>query len=329
MMNNAPRLPQWLGRLGLMLIAVGGSSVPVQATPAPPPPAVHSPVEQIQYAISPTGERIAIPESLATSNHQIDAAGNQVWFVPGQRPAGQRPQPEHEPSPPRDEPSDEVGTERVIDADERLKINNTATYPNGAVVEIRYKQNGVPRLCTGWIYDDNYVGTAGHCILSREGFWSTDITVYPGRNGTSLPYGSCGSVNMFVSDLWQRDRTANYDYGTIQLNCTVGTQTGTFGLNYTSGSWVNTSTTLQAYHGDKDGHTTQWYTIKSIMRDTGYLLFYQHDMTGGASGGPVFFYQSGCGHCVIAVNAQEYAAPTDNSGPKMNQGMFNFYNALR
>ncbi len=324
-------LPRRLGRRSFLLIAAMSGTMPVSATPDAPPPHTNQapPIEQPQYAVSPTGERVAIPDSLPHVQRQVDAQGNRMWFVPSQPPRGQPAHPGADPTQPPDPTSDEVGTERVIDTDERTRVNTTTTFPYRAVVQIRMKFNGRADGCTGWLYDDNYVATAGHCILSRAGYWATDIVVAPGRNGSSLPYGTCGSVNIFVSDLWLRDRSDNYDYGAIRLNCTVGNQTGTFGLNYSAGSWVNTSTTLLAYHGDKDGHTTQWSTVKPITGDTGYLLFYQHDTAGGASGAPVFFYQSGCGPCVIAVNAQEYAAPTDNSGPKMNQGMFNFYNALR
>lgn len=284
--------------------------------------------EQPKQAVSPTGEQIEISDSLANSQTTVDEKGNKIYYTPEKRGKAKADKPNKSSDRPDDPNASDPSPNRVIGGDERIKVGDTTKFPYSAIADIRFTQNGKSYSCTGWIYDDNYVATAGHCILSRDGYWSTNIVVYPGRNGSSKPYGSCGSVNIFVSDLWQRDRNSNYDYGTIRMDCTIGTKTGTLGLRYNSNSWVDRFTTLTGYHGDKDSHTTQWYTVKAITQDTGTQLFYQHDMTGGASGAPIYFTESGCGQCVIAVNASEYDNQ-DNSGPRMTQGMYNFYNSLR
>jgi V8-like Glu-specific endopeptidase len=180
-----------LGRLSFLLIAVLGGTMPVYATPTPAPRHTKPvpPIEQPRYAVSPTGERVAIPDSLLTAQHHVDVQGQRMWVVPGQPPRSTPTPSAQHGEQPADEAIDNVGIERVIEPEERAKVNTTTTHPSSAVVEIRYRQNGMSRVCTGWLYDDNYVATAGHCILSRDGFWSTNIISIPDGMGTPFPMG--------------------------------------------------------------------------------------------------------------------------------------------
>jgi len=59
-----------------------------------------------------------------------------------------------------------------------------------------------------------------------------------------------------------------------------------------------------------------------------YQLLFNTNSAQGGSGGPVYEYrdsnQPWCtGDCVPAINVGEYAPPTDNSGTRITQDVFN------
>ncbi|HEY0698974.1 MAG TPA: hypothetical protein VGD43_14330, partial [Micromonospora sp.] len=101
------------------------------------------------------------------------------------------------PSGSRDRAVDEgaPGTQSIIGADERYRINPTTGYPYRAVALITFSGG----RCTGWLYGPDVVGTAGHCVHSggSGGSWKTNVVVYPGYNGSGgAPYGSCTAKSL-------------------------------------------------------------------------------------------------------------------------------------
>src|SRR4051812_28625996 len=80
--------------------------------------------------------------------------------------------------------------ESVIGTDTRTLVSPTTTYPASATALISFSAG----RCTGWLINANTVVTAGHCVHPGGGgsFYPTSsYLIYPGRNGTSSPYGSC------------------------------------------------------------------------------------------------------------------------------------------
>lgn len=92
--------------------------------------------------------------------------------------------------------------ETVHGPDDRVRINNTATYPwrVHASLLITAADNSM-WIGTGWFIGPHTLMTAGHVVYiknsgvpGRDG-WVKNIQVMPGRNGSTLPYGSATSTN--------------------------------------------------------------------------------------------------------------------------------------
>lgn len=197
-------------------------------------------------------------------------------------------------------------TESIIGADQRVQVTGTTTYPARAVGLITRNGN---HHCTGWLIGKDTVLTAGHCVHSGAGgsFFS-GLRFFPGRNGTSSPYGSCtprsGGLTTFVG--WSRDGNEQHDAGIIKLSCTVGNTTGWFGFWWQSASLNGASTQIQGYPGDKP--QTQWRSNDFVRATETYQVFYNNDTVGGMSGSPVWQNRAAgssfcAGVCGMAIHA--------------------------
>jgi glutamyl endopeptidase len=226
-----------------------------------------------------------------------------------------------------------VGTESIIGADNRFRINPTTSFPARAVVLITFSAG----RCTGWMANSNTVITAGHCVHrgNNNGFYPTSsFRVYPGRNGTSSPFGSCTAKSLHTVNGWASSRNEQYDYGAIKLNC--GFEVGSFGFWWQSASLTGLFTRVSGYPGDKP--LTQWQSTNSVKATTTNQVFYQNDTVGGNSGGPVWQNRgstsSFCqGACVMAIHAYGLHGiiphSTNNHGTRITQAKFNNIMAWR
>ncbi|MBV9787234.1 MAG: serine protease [Chloroflexi bacterium] len=219
--------------------------------------------------------------------------------------------------PPATPDGQEVGITSVIGADNRVRITATTTYPYRAIAKITSSIGG----CTGWLIDANTVVTAGHCVHGGGG-WATNVRVYPGRNGTSTPYGSCGASRLFSVNGWTSDRDPAYDYGAIKLNCSIGNQTGWFGYRWQSASLNGQATNLAGYPGDKTANTL-WRDNDTVRSTATRRLYYANDTAGGQSGSPVWNNGANCSTCSIAVHAYGVGSNGYNGGTRITEAVFN------
>lgn len=221
----------------------------------------------------------------------------------------------------------DFGIESVIGTDQRTQVTNTTTYPYSAIVHITSSIGG----CTGWMISERTVATAGHCVHSggSGGSWASNVTVYPGRDGSSTPYGSCSATNLYSVTGWTQDRDWNYDYGAIRLDCTVGNQTGWIGF-HTAGSFVGTAENISGYAGDKP-YGTQWEHADQVRSESSQKIWYQNDTYGGQSGSPVYeTYDSDCGGpCAIGIHAYGSGGGSYNSGTRINSSVYNNLNSWK
>ncbi len=207
----------------------------------------------------------------------------------------------------------------VIGPDDRRRVNPTTVYPARATVLIT--SNG--GRCSGVMIGPDTVLTAGHCLHGGPGgSWSSNVAVYPGRNGNSAPFGSCLGRQLFSVLGWTRDGNPDYDYGAIKLNCAIGNTVGWFGFWWQSAMLTGTPAEIAGYPGER--RLEQWIGSDSVRRDTGLRVFYNTDTTPGNSGSGVYS-PAGSNHCrpgpcVHAVHA--YGSTSGNSGPRMTQAMF-------
>jgi glutamyl endopeptidase len=220
-----------------------------------------------------------------------------------------------------------IGIESIIGTDTRVRITPTTSYPARAVVLITMTGG----RCTGWLYGPDIVATAGHCVHSGGpgGKWSTSVRVYPGRNGTSSPFGSCTARTLYSVAGWVNSSYEQYDYGAIKLNCTIGNTVGWFGYWWQSASLTGLPVLISGYPGDKP--LTQWRSKDLIRVTQTRQVFYRNDTVGGMSGSPVYNnWASGspcAGHCAMAIHAYGLhgASPhsTSNHGTRIVQAVFN------
>ena len=214
-----------------------------------------------------------------------------------------------------------VLAETVHGPDNRVQITNTAVYPWRAHASLLITaRDGSQWIGTGWFIGPHTLMTAGHVVFinapdnpARHG-WVRSITVMPGRNGSSLPYGSVTSSNLRSVVGWTQHGDELYDYGAIILSSDLGLTTGWFGFGVYDDATLTSSTgNISGYPGDKpDG--TQWYDARKIASVGARKVFYDIDTFGGQSGSAVYRIVQGHRYGV-AVHA--YGGATTNSGTRI------------
>ena len=123
--------------------------------------------------------------------------------------------------------------ETVHGVDNRVQITATASYPwrVHASLLITAADNSM-WIGTGWFIGPHTLMTAGHVVHiknsgvpGRDG-WVKKIVVMPGRNGSTLPYGSVTSSTFRSVTGWTTSGDENYDYGAIILPVNTGNTVG-------------------------------------------------------------------------------------------------------
>jgi glutamyl endopeptidase len=225
------------------------------------------------------------------------------------------------------------GRETVIGPDSRARVKGTASFPARATALITFAQRRTSGyMCTGWFISSNTVVTAGHCVHSGgpNGVFSKNVKVFPGRNGSRAPFGSCTARKLFTVAAWTTSSDERYDYGAIKLNCNVGKTTGWYGFFSRSSSLNGHPSTVRGYPGDKP--LTQWKSNDQIRVLQQRQLFYRNDTLGGMSGSPVYEKRSAgsafcVGMCAMAVHAYGlHGSPphsTYNHGARITRAVFN------
>lgn len=222
------------------------------------------------------------------------------------------------------------GLETVIGVDDRVKITATAVYPwrVHCSLLITAADNSM-WIGTGWFNGPHSVITAGHVVFingsgvpGRDG-WVKSIKLMPGRNGSSLPYGSVTSSNFRSVLGWTRDRDQNYDYGAIILSTNLGNTTGWLGFGaYSDSDLTNSVGNLSGYPGDKPSGT-QWYHARKIVSVGSRKVYYDIDTFGGQSGSAVYRFING-GRYAVAIHAYGVGGGvTSNSGTRITTPVYN------
>ncbi|SFI83979.1 trypsin-like serine peptidase [Thermoflavimicrobium dichotomicum] len=221
----------------------------------------------------------------------------------------------------------DIGIRSVIGTDDRTRVTNTTTYPYSAIAHIESSIGG----CTGWMIGPRTLVTAGHCVYDPDTKqWATDVTVTPGRNGTSKPYGSAKDIEIFVSAGWGQNGDIGHDYAVIILDQEIGYATGWFGYRWTSSSLTGVAENISGYPGDKT-YGTQWQHADKIRKTETYRLYYANDTYGGQSGSPVYQkYEASCdGPCAIAIHTYGAGGTSYNSGTRITEEVFDTLNYLK
>jgi glutamyl endopeptidase len=217
--------------------------------------------------------------------------------------------------------------ETVHGVDNRVQITNTAIYPWRVHCSLLITAADNSKwIGTGWFIGPHTVMTAGHVVYiknsgvpGRDG-WVKNILVMPGRNGSSLPYGSVTSTSFRSVTGWTQSGSEYYDYGAIILPTNLGNTTGWFGFGvYSDSDLVASVGNISGYPGDKPAGT-QWYDYHKIASVNTRKVYYDIDTFGGQSGSSVYRIINGSRYG-IAIHA--YGGATTNSGTRIVTPVFN------
>ena len=216
--------------------------------------------------------------------------------------------------------------ETVHGPDDRIQITNTAIYPwrVHASLLITAADNSL-WIGTGWFIGPHTLMTAGHVVYiknsgvpGRDG-WVKSINVMPGRNGSSLPYGSVTSSNFRTVNGWANSGDENYDYGAIIIPTDLGSTVGWLGFGvWPDADLLSAVANISGYPGDKPAGT-QWYDHRTIASVNARKVFYDIDTAGGQSGSAAYRIINGVRYGV-AIHA--YGGATTNSGTRIIQPVY-------
>ena len=208
--------------------------------------------------------------------------------------------------------------EVIIGKDDRVQIKSTTVVPWKRICHLQIESaDGGRFLGTGALIGPRTVITAGHCVyMHSQGGWARSITVTPGRNADSKPFGSCKAVGLRSVRGWVSMRKSDYDYGAIILppDCLKMQPPSAFGFASYSDAFLNSKKlNLSGYPGDKPAGT-QWYHGRKAKTVKPKKIFYDIDTMGGQSGSPVWVKINGKR---IMVGIHTTGAPNGNSATRI------------
>jgi V8-like Glu-specific endopeptidase len=213
-----------------------------------------------------------------------------------------------------------IQIEAIIGTDDRVQITDTTVYPNRAIASLLITAaDGSQWVGTGWFISPRTLITAGHCVYiknsgvaGRDG-WARSITVMPGRNGNSKPFGQVVSKTFKTVSGWKNSGDEKQDYAAIIIPTPLGDTVGTFGFGvYTDADLMTATANISGYPGDKPG--TQWFHARKVTSVGPQKVFYDVDTVGGQSGAPVWRV---IGDQRIAIAVHAYGGATANSGTRI------------
>jgi glutamyl endopeptidase len=216
--------------------------------------------------------------------------------------------------------------ESVMGPDDRVQITNTAAYPWRVHASLLITAaDGSLWIGTGWFIGPHTLATAGHVIYiknsgvpGRDG-WVRSINVMPGRNGSTLPYGTVTATSFRTVTGWANGGDENYDYGAIIIPSDLGNTVGWFGFGVWPDADLESATAnISGYPGDKPTGT-QWYDNDPIASVNPLKVFYRTDTKGGQSGSAAYRIIDG-NRFGVAIHA--YGGLTTNSGTRINQAVY-------
>jgi glutamyl endopeptidase len=226
-----------------------------------------------------------------------------------------------------------IAAETVHGSDGRTQITSTSIYPWRATASLLITaQDNSQWIGTGWFIGPKTLATAGHCVCikgsgvpGRDGFVKK-IVVMPGRNGSSLPYGSVTSTNFRSVKGWSDSGKEEFDYGAIILPTNLGNTVGWFGLaSYGDGDLNGKTVNIAGYPGDKPSGTL-WYDAGSVASLGARKIYYDIDTAGGQSGAAVYRIINGNRY---GVGIHAYGGSTTNSATRITKPVFDNFVAWK
>lgn len=174
---------------------------------------------------------------------------------------------------------------------------------------------------TGWLAGPSTVLTAAHNLYSSaHGYAAASVTVIPGRDGNTAPWGSLTSTSFATLDLWRQTSRAEVDIGVIWLPQALGQSLGYFGFQALDDAVLLHHAVYTAGYPEDRPWGTQWYDQSTIHRVDANLIAYGLDTIPGQSGSPVFALDAAGNPVAVGVHA--YGKLRENLGVRITRPMF-------
>lgn len=205
--------------------------------------------------------------------------------------------------------------ESIIGDDERTRIVDTSVAPWRMICQLAIEGPNASSVGTGWLAGPRTIITAGHCVNADDiGGWAKRITVTPGMQDGTAPFGSFVTTRFESIAPWINDRNPDFDMGVIHIDpvpgkADPGDALGFFGVAaLPDATLMGRMVNVSGYPGDKfvDGRlgTQQWFARNKITRVTSRRIFYIVDTIAGQSGGPAYLVEApGAAPIVIGIHA--------------------------
>ncbi|MBT5263463.1 MAG: trypsin-like serine protease [Rhodospirillaceae bacterium] len=188
--------------------------------------------------------------------------------------------------------------ESVIGTDERILVSDTTAFPWSAIVRVSVTfSDGSSGWGTGAMISPNDVLTAAHVLWDETtSGYVTSVTITPGLNGSSQPFGSYGGTGTHVSTTYQTTLSSEHDYGVVNLSSNVGDTTGYFDYSSAFANDLEDKTVNTAgYPADLSPTGVLMYSASDLVDFTfGNRLYYNGslDTFSGQSGSPIWIYDT-------------------------------------
>ena len=180
---------------------------------------------------------------------------------------------------------------------------DTTQYPYDTIVRITDTIGPHSWQGSGVLISPDEVLTASHVVYIEGQGVASNITVSPGYNGSTAPFGVATGTFVHYIAIADQNRTidnfnSQFDYAVIHLNRAF-TNLGTMGLlpNYAGGA-----VTVGGFPGAAGGQMIT--SLQTVIRDPRYTLLDGVSIGEGSSGGPVWVGGSGTPQVVGIVSSE-------------------------
>lgn len=190
----------------------------------------------------------------------------------------------------------------VLGTDDRTQVDDTTAYPFAAIVQVRIDFDGDGSY-DGWgsgaMISPDDVLTAGHVLWSSEYGYAKNIQVIPARDGGSVPFGTALGTAWHVPDAYVATSGSTfYDIGVINLDRSIGSETGSFAVQGNDNdALVGTTVTTAGFPGDLSSDGSVMVTTGDAIDGAQGLsrIYYDGalDSYGGQSGSPLWVTDEG------------------------------------
>ncbi len=143
---------------------------------------------------------------------------------------------------------DSLEPDRTLDFGAWSQVTDPAsgTYPRRVKIFMTFRDtNGVAhsRVGSGTLIDPLHVLTAGHVVFAQEigaaavHDWAEQLTVVPGYENGSSPFGTADAVLLHSWQGWTDSGDFSHDVGLVTLDRPIGALTGWWGYGYGGCGW--------------------------------------------------------------------------------------------